>query len=90
MTEKELANDLFDRVIEVEDRKWDIDDGCGITVDQAKQIAIFIVDNLIKNTLECYEDCFNHDNWHGEYDTKRSSTIIEYYNEVKKEIEKIC
>ena len=54
-----------------------------------KKCALIAVDEVIKNTIITYEDCFNHDHWEGGYDTKASREAVTYWQEVKQEIEKL-
>lgn len=54
-----------------------------------KKCALIAVDEVIKNIIITYEDCFNHDHWEGGYDTKASRESVSYWLEVKQEIEKL-
>ena len=85
MTPKEKAQELVQRFI---------DEAYAETTEQlytpiAKKAALIAVDEVIKNISSCYEDCFNHDHWYGGYDTKLSKAAIDYWQEVRQEIENL-
>lgn len=85
MTPKEKAQELVQRFI---------DEAYAETTEQlytpiAKKAALIAVDELIRNTIRTYEECFNHDHWDGGYDTKASREAVAYWQEVKQEIENL-
>ena len=79
MTPKDKAKELVDKfsVVGLQQRNEGI------------ECALIAVDEIIKNSLECFESCFNHHRWRGFYDTKMSSMHISYWEQVKEEIEKL-
>lgn len=83
MTPKEKARELVNRMYAVQDPEVK-----GSMYD-AIDCALIAVDEIIKNTTACYEDCFNHPQWQGGYDTKASKKTIDYWKAVKLEIENI-
>lgn len=83
MTPKEKARELVNRMYSVQDPEVN-----GSLYD-AIDCALIAVDEIIKNTTACYEDCFNHDHWEGGYNTKLSQEMVNYWIAVKLEIENI-
>lgn len=83
MTPKEKAKELVDKMYDSHGQYADI----GFY--EAIQCALIAVDEIIKNTTACYEDCFNHDHWEGGYNTKLSQGMVNYWIAVKLEIENI-
>ena len=83
MTPKEKATELVNRMYVVQDPEVK-----GSLYD-AIDCALIAVDEIIKNTTACYEDCFNHDHWEGGYNTKLSQGMVNYWIAVKLEIENI-
>jgi hypothetical protein len=73
MIPKEKAKELVNRFLEVNDG-IDYDNGCGVTIYQAKQCALICVDEII-SALE------NH-KW-------QNQKVIDFYKEVKAEIHKL-
>lgn len=57
-----------------------------VTHESSKEFAIIICNELIKNSLMCYENCFNHKNWQGDYDLNEVRIMTEYWHQVKNEI----
>jgi hypothetical protein len=75
MNPKESAQHLVEKFYNVEDTEWIVDNGCGITWNEAKQCALIAVDEIIE-AIDWHE--FEHPN--KEFD---------YWQEVKEEIEKL-
>ena len=55
MTPKEKAQDLIESFYNVEDTEWIVDNGCGITWNEAKQCALIAVNELIKSAPSLIE-----------------------------------
>jgi hypothetical protein len=73
MTPREKANDILDNF-------WLMDKvEPMLTEEQAKQCTLIAVDEIIK---ECY-------NWNGSDNVQWETKRFDYWNEVKKEIEKL-
>jgi hypothetical protein len=49
MNPQEKAQDLIESFYNVEDTEWIVDNGCGITWNEAKQCALIAVNELIKS-----------------------------------------
>jgi len=47
MTPKESAQHLVEKFYNVEDTEWTVDNGCGISWNEAKQCALIAVDNML-------------------------------------------
>lgn len=60
-----------------------------LTHESSKEFAVILCNELIKNSLMCYENCFNHENWSGDYDLKEVSIMTDYWQQVKNEIIKL-
>jgi hypothetical protein len=75
MTPKESAQYLVEKFYNVEDTEWTVDNGCGISWNEAKQCAMICVNEL----LTFREALF----------INEGSMAYLYLKEVKEEIEKL-
>ena len=76
MNPQESAQHLIEKFYNVEDTEWTIDNGCGITWNEAKQCAIIAVDEIYKELTQLISPSihgFRH----------------QYWKEVRNEIEKL-
>ena len=84
MTPKESAQHLVEKFYNVEDTEWTVDNGCGISWNEAKQCAMIAVDNMLticSTTKIVYLEMNGN--------TLTHLTEDFYWKEVKNEIQKL-
>ena len=84
MTPKESAQHLVEKFYNVEDTEWTVDNGCGISWNEAKQCAMIAVDNMLticSTTKIVYLEMNGN--------TLTQFTEDFYWKEVKNEIQKL-
>ena len=85
MNPKESAQHLVEKFYNVEDTEWTVDNGCGISWNEAKQCALIAVDEILEATKHEYQIQYESGEWSREIGYKYS----EYWKEVRNEIEKL-
>jgi hypothetical protein len=90
MTPQESAQNLVEKFYNVEDTEWTVDNGCGISWNEAKQCALIAVDEMLPicSTIKIvYSNTTIHPKLN--YTELTHYTEDFYWKQVRNEIEKL-